>query len=189
MPATKDGVDVYPGARPSINYGDYSQRIKRNGIAIRAGESVLVTKVKVKPDLIEFQLAGGGYGTLGDLTATGPLHFPAAKTRREKNLEKDLKNTSDGQKRKQMKEELDDLRRQRERDDAHAEAMAAVAAAQREESIRQRALSGGSRFNIRYPQGAAGPNVTPEAVMRALSEYVDFPSTTAARSEGGPERR
>src|SRR5687768_10424048 len=65
MPATSQGIDLFPDARRPINFEEYSARVKSNGIAIRTGDSVLVTKVRVKDKLIEFQLAGGGYGTFG----------------------------------------------------------------------------------------------------------------------------
>jgi hypothetical protein len=40
MPANKDGVDVFPGRQPGINYNDYSQRLKRFGISLHSGETV-----------------------------------------------------------------------------------------------------------------------------------------------------
>ena len=70
MPANKDGVDVYPGRQPDINYSDYSQRLKRYGISLHSGDSAPVTKIKVKDKSVEFQLGGGGYGTAGDETDT-----------------------------------------------------------------------------------------------------------------------
>ena len=48
MPASQEGVDVYPDARRSIDFNQYSARVKAAGVAIRSGESVLVTKVRVK---------------------------------------------------------------------------------------------------------------------------------------------
>jgi len=49
-----------------------------------------VTKVKVKDNLIEFQLGGGGYGTFGD-DASSHVSVPVAgKSVREKNLERDI---------------------------------------------------------------------------------------------------
>src|SRR5438094_10557903 len=66
MPGTEDGVDVYPGTAHPIDFPKHATRLKRTGTALRRGDEVLVTKVTVKKDLIEFQLAGGGYGTFGD---------------------------------------------------------------------------------------------------------------------------
>ena len=61
MPATVAGVDIRPGTARPLDYKVYGDRIKSSGTAIRAGESVIVTLVHVKSDLIEFQLAGGGF--------------------------------------------------------------------------------------------------------------------------------
>src|SRR5258708_5904583 len=70
MPATQEGIDVFPDARRAIDFAQYSARVKATGVAIRSGESVLVTKIHLKDKLIEFQLAGGGYGTFGDDTGS-----------------------------------------------------------------------------------------------------------------------
>jgi hypothetical protein len=60
MPGTEDGVDVYPGTEHPIDFPKHATCLKRAGTALRRGNEVLVTKVKVKKDLIEFQLGGGG---------------------------------------------------------------------------------------------------------------------------------
>lgn len=88
MPGTEDGVDVYPGAGTPLDYARYAQRLKTYGVAIRTGESVMVTKVKVKDDLIEFQLGGGGFGTMGDDDRTTVTAPSVPKSNREKDLEK-----------------------------------------------------------------------------------------------------
>lgn len=66
MPATSEGVDVYPGSSRGVDFDKVGKRMKKHGIALRDGESARITKVKVKEDMIEIQLNGGGYGTLGD---------------------------------------------------------------------------------------------------------------------------
>src|SRR6267143_1838162 len=68
MPATKDGVNVYPEREQPLNYSEYANRLKQHGASVRRGEQIMVTKVKVKDKHIEFQLGGGGYGTAGDET-------------------------------------------------------------------------------------------------------------------------
>src|SRR5205823_2517203 len=78
-----------------IDFPKHATRLKRTGTALRRGDEVLVTKVKVKKDLIEFQLAGGGYGTFGDDDNPNVFVPAASKTEREKNLEKDLEKTTD----------------------------------------------------------------------------------------------
>src|SRR6185503_12313781 len=54
MPGTSDGVDVRGDAREAIDYPRYRDSLKRYGTAIRSGESITVTLVKMKKDLIEF---------------------------------------------------------------------------------------------------------------------------------------
>jgi hypothetical protein len=176
MPGTEDGVDIYPLDNPPLDYPRYADRLKDNGTAIRSGETVMVTKVKVKSKLIEFQLAGGGYGTMGDETSPSVSVADAPKTTREKNLEGELKRESDPVKKRELKEELDDLRKERERENARNRAAVADAQEQKKENIRQRRLEGGSRFNIRYRDGVPTSALTPEQVQKALAAYVDFES-------------
>ena len=180
MPGTEDGVDVYPGTARQLDYSRYADRIKDYGTAIRAGEPVTVTKIKVKSKHIEFQLGGGGYGTFGDETSTNVNTAEAPKTRREKNLEADLKRETDPAKKRAIKEELDDLKAERERENARNRSNVAEAEESRKQNVRQRRLEGGSRFNIRYPAGVPAEAMTPAAVTRALAQYLDFGPTQAA---------
>ena len=87
MPGTEEGVDIYPGTDKPLDYPKYATRLKQHGTALRSGQSTIVTKVKVKSKHIEFQLDGGGYGTMGDETSTNISTAATPKTRREKNLE------------------------------------------------------------------------------------------------------
>ncbi len=68
MPGTEGGVDVYPADSRPLDYPSYADRLKDFGTAIRAGETAMVTKIRVKSKHVEFQLDGGGYGTMGDET-------------------------------------------------------------------------------------------------------------------------
>jgi hypothetical protein len=179
MPGTEYGVDIYPLAEPPLDYPRYADRLKDYGTAIRTGESVMITKVKVKSKLIEFQLGGGGYGTSGDETSSNVSVSSTPKTKRERNLEAELKRETDPNKQRDMKEEIDKLRAEREREDARNRASVAEAEEQRKQNIRQRRIEGGSRFNIRYREGVPTSALTPEAVTQALAEYVAFESTLA----------
>jgi hypothetical protein len=174
MPGTEDGVDVYPIESRPLDYTRYADRLKDYGTAIKAGEEVMVTKIRVKSKLIEFQLGGGGYGTMGDETSSNVSTSSAPKTKREQNLEAELKRETDPAKKRAMKEELDDLRKDREREDARNRAAVAEAQEHRKQNIRQRRLEGGSRFNIRYREGVPPTSLTPQAIKRALAEYVRF---------------
>ena len=56
----------------------------------------------------------------------------------------------------------------------------------KEANIRQRRLEGGSRFNLRYKPVVPAEALTPEGVMQALAEYVDF-SSFGAEPPPGPQ--
>ena len=182
MPGTEDGVDVYPGTSKPLDYPRHASRLKQYGTALKPGADALVTKVKVKSKLIEFQLDGGGYGTMGDETSSSVSVPNAPKTKREQNLEGELKRTTDPARRREIKEELDDLRAEREREDARNRASVADAQESKKANIRQRRLEGGSRFNIRYRDGVPASALTAESVKNALSEYLEFPEPATTES-------
>jgi hypothetical protein len=85
MPATQLGIDVYPDREQVVDFEEYSERIKEYGTALRAGDEVLVTKIKLKGRHIEFQLGGGGFGTIGDVG----LGFPESQDEEAQQLEKE----------------------------------------------------------------------------------------------------
>ena len=174
MPGTEEGVDIYPGTQRPLDYPKYAKRLKDHGTAIRAGQPAIVTKIKVKSKHLEFQLDGGGYGTMGDETSPNVSTPVAPQTRREKNLEAEFKREIDPAKRRAIREELDQLKREREREDARNRASVAEAQEHRKQNIRQRRLEGGSRFNIRYRDEMPSDALSPDNVMQALSAYVDF---------------
>lgn len=187
MPATQQGIDLYPDARRPINFDDYSARVKSNGIAIRTGDSVLVTRVRVKDKVIEFQLAGGGYGTFGDDTS-GTVYTPSTpKSNREKDLEKLVRAETDAARKRSLQRELDDLRSMRAREDLRNQTAAAAASEAKKARIADTRLHSGSRFNIRYQNGVP-PGLGPDGVMRALAEYVEFPFATDRRPAAPPQR-
>jgi hypothetical protein len=173
MPATQEGIDVFPDARRAIDFAQYSARLKTTGIAIRNGESVLITKVRVKDKLIEFQLGGGGYGTFGDDTGSVSV-ATTPKSRRERDLEKLVKEETDRDRQRRLQRELDDLRNERERDDVRNKATAASAEEAKKARIATTRLHSGSRFNIRYNEGIPR-GLGADGIMRALAEYVEFP--------------
>jgi hypothetical protein len=180
MPGTEDGVDVYPGTDKPLDYPRYASRLKNSGTAIKSGQSAMVTKIK--SNLIEFQLDGGGYGTMGDETSSNVNVSSAPKTKREQNLEGELRRETDPARKRAIKEELDELRKDREREDSRNRATVAEAQEHRKENIRQRRIEGGSRFNLRYRDGVPQSALTADGVMQALAEYVDFGMTSVAAS-------
>jgi hypothetical protein len=182
MPGTESGVDVYPADARPLDYPRYADRLKDNGTAIRAGESAMVTKIRVKSKHIEFQLDGGGYGTMGDETSADVAVSATPKTKREQNLEAELKRETDPLRKREMKEELDDLRKEREREDARNRAAVAEAKESKAANIRQRRLEGGSRFNLRYRDRLPDEALTPDGIKRALADYVSFDAGEPSKS-------
>jgi hypothetical protein len=173
MPGSSDGVDLHVDSSRSLNTGDYSRDLKRYGVAIRASDSVVVTLVKVKKDLIEFQLGGGGFGTFGDDTSTSVYIPTLDKSEREKFLERRVREEDDQRERRNLQRELDDLRDRRERENRRILAERERESEVKRERVMEERLHGGSRFNLRYSPGVPG-GIRPEEIMAALSEYVDF---------------
>ena len=188
MPGSSDGVDLNIGSRQELNYNEYGNNIKRYGVAIRTGDSVTITKIKVKGKSIEFQLGGGGFGTLGDDTSTTVSVQSVPKSQREKDLERDLKNTSDPDDRRRINRELDNLRDRRSREDARNQALAAEASERKREAIAQKRLEGGSRFNLKYDAMINQSYLTPEGIMESLAKYIYFPAEDF-RGAGALNRR
>jgi hypothetical protein len=181
MPASQEGIDVYPDARRPLDFSVYAGRIKSYGIALRNGDSVMITRVRLKEKLIEFQLGGGGYGTFGD--DTGTVSAPtASKTQREKDLEKAVKSETDAARKKRLQRELDDLRQDRAREDARNKSTAEAASEAKKDRIATARLHAGSRFNIRYQNGVP-PGLEAAGIMRALEEYVEFPFASDVRPQ------
>jgi hypothetical protein len=176
MPATSDGVDVYPEREQPLDWSKLGSRIRSTGVAVREGDRLTVTKVKVKDDLIEFQLGGGGFNTFHDSSSS--VSFPRApRTSREKQLEREVREETDAHQKRRLQRELDELRRDREREDSRSRAVEEVANAERRERDRERALDMGSRFNVRYEDRVPVGVLTPEGLMRVLSSYLEFPGT------------
>jgi hypothetical protein len=185
MPGDSDGVDVHADAKIAIDYGKYKDKLRRYGTAIHAGETVVVTLVKVKKDLIEFQLGGGGFGTFGDDTSTS-ANIPLVETSsRERELEKRIKEEDDRDRRQRLERELDDLRDRRERENRRIMAERDRIEEQKRERIAEERLRGGSRFNLRY-EDRVPAGMRPEDVVAALAEYVDFSSPAARPSVPPP---
>jgi len=179
MPGTQDGVDVRADAARDLDAQEYGNRLKIYGTAISAGDSAVVTQVKVKKDLIEFHLGGGGFGTFGDDTSTTVYMAPAVKSKRESDLETLVKDESDSRRRRELQVELDDLRDRRDRENRRIDAERARAEEIKKAALMEKREHGGSRFNIRY-SNAVPSGIRPEEVMAALGDYVDFAPAAAA---------
>jgi hypothetical protein len=175
MPGTSDGVDVQVQPPRAIDYKKYRENLKRYGIAINSGDASRITLVKLKGNLIEFQIGGGGYGTFGDDTSTSSGIHLLDKSDREKALEKRIKDEPDKDRRRALQRELDDLRDERERQNRLLRAQSERIEEAKRERIAEKRLQGGSRFNLRYSPKVP-ETLKPEDVEKALAEYVDFQS-------------
>jgi hypothetical protein len=174
MPATHKGVDVYPEREPAIDFPGYSARLREFGVALRDGDRVMITAVRVRKRNIELHLGGGGYGVFGD--DSGSVYVPTeSKSQREKDLEKQIRDERDADRRRRLQRELDDLRRNRERENRYREAEKRELEARKQSEIASKRLDAGSRFNVRLPEERLASSVpNPAELRRLLASFVDF---------------
>ncbi len=174
MPGTQKGIDLrYNNATP-MNWKEYSSRLKENGTAIRKGDVARVTTIVVKKDMIEFQLDGGGFGTFGDDTNTTVAAKVVPKSDYEKSLEQQIANTDDPDKKRQLQRDLDRERARRDRENALNQRAAQVASQIKAQQVADKRLTGGSRFNLRWSKSIPENELSPDAIMKLLADYVDF---------------
>ena len=185
MPGAASGVNIRPEPGQAFDYKDYRNDLKRYGTAIYAGDTAVVTEVKIKKDLIEFQIGGGGFGTLGDDTSTSSGIQMVDKSDREKRLEREIKNETDRDRKRSLQRDLNDLRDRRERENRRLKAESERIEEAKRARVADERLRGGSRFNLRY-KDRVPPDITAADVMAALTEYVDFRNSAAADSRSVP---
>jgi hypothetical protein len=185
MPGTQKGVDIYPGRPQPLDAKSYGDRLKTFGVALQNGDTVMVTKVKVSKDNIEFQLGGGGYGTAMDNTDTSVHFTPLDKSDREKELERQLRDENDPDRRRSLQRELDHVRSERERRDRIDRTRAQNDADMRAQQLGIKRQQGGSRFNVHLDARKMGDSLAPQVVQDALAQYVAFPGDQGDPSAGG----
>ena len=173
MPGTSDGVDLQVDPPRSLDYKKYRENLKRFGVAIGSGDTTTITLIKLKKDLIEFQLGGGGYGTFGDDTDTSSNIHLLDKTEREKDLEKRIKQETDRDRKRALQRELDDLRRRRENENQILRAEGERIEQAKKDRLAERRRQGGSRFNLHWSPHVPA-DIQPDDIRKALVEYVDF---------------
>lgn len=185
MPGDKSGIDLRLDDSRPVDFAEVGRRTKRFGVSIRRGDEATVTLVKVNKKNIEFQLSGGGYGTAGDSVSKPSINTSVAKSEREKRLEDDVRNEKDPRQKKRLEDQLDDLRHEREREEARLKAEAAQAEILAEAQERNLRLTSGSRFNLWFEDRVPAEALTPGAVKAALADYVEFDT----RDFGGRDKR
>lgn len=192
MPATYKGVDLRFDRDAPFDMKEHSERVASADVSIRQGDSATITHVKVKDDLIELHLDGGGFQNASTRTATY-----VSKTNAQSDLERDLKKETDPERRRRMQRDIDDMERERqrrqERENRETEEY------NREARIRdqERALRSGSRFNLRFKKRVPADALTAEGIERYLDPWIDFSgrsgrpsasSSSARPSSGGSGR-
>ncbi len=174
MPGTQQGVDLRYNKDVPMNWKEYSNRLKSNGVAIPKGDTARVTAVVVKDDRIEFQLDGGGFGTFLDDTNTTVTAKTVEKSDYEKQLEKQIANTTDEDKKRSLQRDLDRERARRERQDANNQAAAQVASQIKAQQVADNRMRGGSRFNLRWSGSIPADQKTPQGGNEAARRLRKF---------------
>ena len=174
MPGTQQGVDLRMDRDEPMDWKQYSNRLKQFGPALRSGDKSTITTLVVKKNLIEFQLDGGGFGTFWDDDATTVTPYHVDKSNYEKQLERDIRDTTDPQRRRDLQRELDRVRSRREREQRSDDRAAQIASQLKAQQVADKRTRGGSRFNLRWTGAIPQDQLTPDAVMKMLDAYVDF---------------
>ncbi len=172
MPASHKGVDLRFDRAVPFDLKENGDRIREHDAALVAGDVIPVTYIKVKGDLIEFHLGGGGFNWFTDSTTRSASS--SSKTVRETDLEKEIRNETDRDRKRRLERELDDLRRDRQsRDDRERRDVDDYNQRARDRDL-DRALKSGSRFNVRFKKNVPADALTPEGLERYLDPWVDF---------------
>jgi len=179
MPGSQKGVDLRFNKPSAMDWKENGSRIKQFGVAIHQGDVARITSIVLKRDMMEFQLDGGGFGTAGDDTSTTVTAKPLEKSDYEKDLENQIANTDDPDKKADLQRQLDRERARRERQDSQNQHQAQIASQQKAATVAQNRATGGSRFNLRW-SGSVPPNLSPDMVKQLLSPYVSFAEVPAA---------
>ncbi len=174
MPGTAKGVDLRQDRDDPMDWKQYSSRLKEFGPAIRTRDRSTITTLVVKKNLIEVQLDGGGFGTFWDDDSTTVTPYHVDKSNYERQLERDIRDTSDPQRRRDLQRELDRVRRNREREQRSDDRAAQIASQIKTQQVADKRIRGGSRFNLRWNGAIPQEQLTPDAVMKMLEAYVDF---------------
>ena len=150
-----------------MDWKQYSSRLKESGPAIRSGDRSTITTIIVKKNLIEFQLDGGGFGTFWDDTSTTVTPYEVGKSSYEKQLERDIKDTTDPNRKRDLQRELDRERSRRRREQAADDRAAMIASQMKQQQVADKRMRGGSRFNLRWTGNIPSDQLTPDGLMKA----------------------
>jgi len=180
MPASHKGVDLRFDRDVPFDLKENGDRIREHDASLKAGDIIQVTYIKVKGDLIEFHLGGGGFNWFSDTTTKSKTY--SQKSVRESDLEKEIKYETDRDRKRRLERDLDYERRDREaRDERNNRDIEEYNAKARERDM-DRALKSGSRFNLRFKKNVPPDALTPEGFERYLDPWVDFSGRSTRRA-------
>ncbi len=171
LPGTHHGLDVHYRKQPPVDMRQYQNRLNEWGAAVRPGVDVMVTAIRVKGKNIEFQLGGGG------LNESSSVSFPTnvPKSRREEDLEADIRRETDSRRKSDMNRELDRMRSRRYDEERRLRAEKARLEEMKKRELREKALRFGSRINLWFEKDYLKESIpTPQQFTEMLSEWVDF---------------
>jgi hypothetical protein len=174
MPGTQKGIDLRYNKPAPMDWKEYASRLKEFGASVRKGDTARITAINVKKDMIEFQLDGGGFGTARDDSNTTVAANHVDKSDYEKDLERQIANTDDPDTRRNLQRDLDRERSRRERLNVNNERSAQVASQLKAQTVQANRNTGGSRFNLRWSGSIPANQLTPDAIMKLLADYIDF---------------
>lgn len=170
LPATERGLDLRFDKPQPFNEGEHLGRLRQYDVAIRRGDEVQVSRVRLKGDHIEFQLEGGGFDWATQSTTRTFTATP--KSSREKELDRLIKSETDRSRKDDLEDERDDLRRERERrDDWRRRDVEEYNEGAHRRDV-ERALRSGSRINLRFKKKVPPDALTPEGLLRWLEPWV-----------------
>jgi hypothetical protein len=171
MPATDDGVNVYPNHPTPLDVGEVERDLATHGVGVHRGQAVHVTRIKVKGKHIEFQLGNGGKRQ--EPTFSTPY---VPESRAEKRLRDQLKEAKSEDEKKRLKDLIRDYEDRRRREQVRLEALKRI----EYETILARhtpeewAQMAGARFNLRFDQNVPKASLTTSGFAAMLERWIDF---------------
>ena len=170
LPASTQGINIYPEKTPQLNYGDYGNDLKEYSVGVYSNESIIITKVVVKKNHIRFELGGGGYGGFWDESdyVSAPR---VAKSSREEELESLIKEESNASRKKELRDQLDFEKKKRQEEQSRIDFEAEQAREVKRLRIAEKRAKAGSRIHIRYDRKIISKDLNIDLILDQLSEF------------------
>ncbi len=175
MPATFEGINIYPNNPNPLEQKKYIEKLNQNGISIHKGEHVQITKILQKEKHIEFQLGGGGYSPIVEKIGD-PDKSTLSESDEEKKLKEKIKLETNNTEKARLNKALRKLQRIRRTEQEELNMNAKKSQASQKEQTSRMPRESGSRFSIRYSSKVGHEQLTIESIKTALCEYVNFES-------------